>query len=369
MSDGRTLYVLRDGPPSVEAALLGGLLDRESARSDAAVCLLRPVSPWPALAGARVFTVPAGAGRRAFPPRSVVGMVADVASTLGVKVVHSLGAESQVVGGRAARRAGVASVWSQLGVASWKDLVSLSAALARSDVVLAYSGASERAQRRLPGGRRCRRLAPGVVLPGGDREERRWRAREACGVPQDALVAALAAPTSAQEAELEGFLRAVSSLCHAREQAHVILPPPVGVDRASLEATVAWTAPTLAKLGRAHIAPALPDAAAVVCDAADLAVFSAHGTGLPLALLQAMAAEAAVIAVDTPLVREFVEPGEHAVLVPAGDHEALATALLALGDDQTLRSTLAAAGAELARERHDAAVMAKEIDELYASLP
>jgi glycosyltransferase involved in cell wall biosynthesis len=207
-----------------------------------------------------------------------------------------------------------------------------------------------------------------VVLPTEDRVERRRRARDACGVPRDALVAALAAPACGPGTELEVFLRAASSLCNAREQAHVLLPPPGGVDHASLQATVAWTVPTLARNGRAHIAPAEPDAGAIVCDAADVAVFCPDSAALPLALLQAMAAGTAVIAADTPLVREFVEAGTHALLVPGADHEALATALLALGDDPVQRSTLAAAGAALVRERHDADLMAREIEELYASL-
>ena len=56
-----------------------------------------------------------------------------------------------------------------------------------------------------------------------------------------------------------------------------------------------------------------------------------------LAVIEGMAAGTAVVAADAGAVREIVEPGVTALLVPAGDHEALATALLALHDDPGAR--------------------------------
>jgi glycosyltransferase involved in cell wall biosynthesis len=109
--------------------------------------------------------------------------------------------------------------------------------------------------------------------------------------------------------------------------------------------------------GAAEIAAAYARATAVVMP-------STH-EGMPLVLLEAMAAGAPVVASPLP---EIVEVGRDAILTadPATPG-ALAKALAQLLDDANLRASLSAAAADRARDYAWPAVAAK-IDELYAEV-
>ena len=84
-----------------------------------------------------------------------------------------------------------------------------------------------------------------------------------------------------------------------------------------------------------------------------------------LAVVEGMAAGTAIVAADSGPVREVVRPGEAALLAPPGDHEVLATTLLALHDDPVARERLGAAGAEAARTRFDSHQMARRVEAIY----
>jgi glycosyltransferase involved in cell wall biosynthesis len=51
---------------------------------------------------------------------------------------------------------------------------------------------------------------------------------------------------------------------------------------------------------------------------------------------------------DIPVFREYLTPGRDALLVPAGDADALAGAMRSLVEDEALRDRLRAAGAQVA---------------------
>ncbi len=120
----------------------------------------------------------------------------------------------------------------------------------------------------------------------------------------------------------------------------------------------AWTA-TLAGNGpvehyRAEVASlgladriALPgwrDAAEVraLLAASDLFVLPSRLEGLPVAILEAMAGGAAVIATPVGAIADAIVDGETGLLVPPGDVAALADAIGRLLDDAALRARLAA---------------------------
>lgn len=67
---------------------------------------------------------------------------------------------------------------------------------------------------------------------------------------------------------------------------------------------------------------------------------------VPNKVWQAMAAARPVITADTPAVREVLQDEVSALLVPAGDADALAAALARLGADRALRARLGEAGHE-----------------------
>jgi glycosyltransferase involved in cell wall biosynthesis len=87
----------------------------------------------------------------------------------------------------------------------------------------------------------------------------------------------------------------------------------------------------------------------------------------PLKLFEYLAAGLAVVAGSLPGVRDVVGP-EHAVLVPPGDPEALATAVTALVRDEARRSRLGAAGRELVVARHTWDARATRIVDVLSEL-
>jgi glycosyltransferase involved in cell wall biosynthesis/GT2 family glycosyltransferase len=78
--------------------------------------------------------------------------------------------------------------------------------------------------------------------------------------------------------------------------------------------------------------------------ATDCFVFPSRWEGFGLSLLEAMAAGVPCIASDLPPVRGIVNDGEDALLVPPGDHEALATAMRRIMTDAPLRQRLSHGG-------------------------
>jgi hypothetical protein len=352
----RILYVVRRGPPSVDTHVLSGLLVAPGAAEQAVLCFLDSAPP-EVPDEIRVAELPATVVGRRGAPAAVVRAVGDVAAGLGVQLIHGIGAEAQLVAGPAARKARVASIWSQLGLGSWRDLRQLRAALTPAGAVLTYTGAGLAAQRRLPRGSRAQPVPLGVFMPEEPRRERCRRARSTLGIPQDAFVAARAGPVTQADASLAVFLEAGRTLCHARPMAHLLLPPaPRGHERAVIQA-IETSAGALRAAERIHETGAADNDLAIY-DAADVVAYDAAPDALPLGVLHAMAGGAAVVTADLPLVREWAEDRAEAVFVPPSDSETLALALLALADDPDQRETLALAGEARVRERADAGAMA-----------
>jgi glycosyltransferase involved in cell wall biosynthesis len=90
----------------------------------------------------------------------------------------------------------------------------------------------------------------------------------------------------------------------------------------------------------------------VLLGAADVLVLSSDWEGLPMAVLEAMAAGVSVVATEVDGVREIVEPGE-GILVPPGDASALSKALATLLFEPELRATMSEAAAVGVRRRYD----------------
>jgi glycosyltransferase involved in cell wall biosynthesis len=112
-----------------------------------------------------------------------------------------------------------------------------------------------------------------------------------------------------------------------------------------------------------------------VCDdvpglllAHQIAVLSTHYEGMPLALLEGMAAACAVIGSDVPGVREVLRDGENGWLVKPADPVALADRIEHLLAHPEVAGQTAAAARNLALQRHGLATMNLNYENLLLSL-
>lgn len=102
--------------------------------------------------------------------------------------------------------------------------------------------------------------------------------------------------------------------------------------------------------------------------ACDLVVLPSLYEGLPLALIEAMAAGKAVVATDIGGTRELVIDGETGLLVAPRDPGALATAITSVLGDPSLACRFAAAGRERAVSGFSAGAMVGAVSREYARI-
>jgi glycosyltransferase involved in cell wall biosynthesis len=98
---------------------------------------------------------------------------------------------------------------------------------------------------------------------------------------------------------------------------------------------------------------------------ADVFLLASRSEGLPLSVIEAMAAGLPVVASDVGGLRELVRDGETGTLVPPGDPAALANALRPLVADRELRRCFGSAGRERAKGLFDLSGFRRAHLELY----
>jgi glycosyltransferase involved in cell wall biosynthesis len=134
-----------------------------------------------------------------------------------------------------------------------------------------------------------------------------------------------------------------------------------GAEQAALESL----ARELGVAGRLHLLGLRDDVARWLA-AADLVVHPSRREELPLAVLEAMAAERAVVATRVGGIPDAVVDGETGALVAPGDPHALAEAVRALLGDAERRRTLGRAGRRRLEARFGADAMVDRYLALYA---
>jgi glycosyltransferase involved in cell wall biosynthesis len=100
----------------------------------------------------------------------------------------------------------------------------------------------------------------------------------------------------------------------------------------------------------------------------DVFVHPSRHDALPLALLEAMAAGLPCVTTDLPSIREHVDDGRHALLVPRDHPALLADAIDRLLVDRDLAQSLGLAATALVRDRFPSPPMAAAHEDLYERL-
>ena len=154
---------------------------------------------------------------------------------------------------------------------------------------------------------------------------------------------------------------AMAGRCRAACDARFILvgsPDPGHPDRVPLQQLEAWR-----EAGAVEWWGHRDDIPEVLAQAALLVLPSRYGEGVPQALIEAAAAGVPIVASDLPGCRAVVEEGLNGQLVPPGDVDGLAQAVLRMLGDAEVRAAMGAQGMRLARERFAVeAILARYVD-------
>ncbi len=137
--------------------------------------------------------------------------------------------------------------------------------------------------------------------------------------------------------------------------------------RGEEEQTLRALATELGVLDRVHLLGVRDDVPRLL-EAADVFTQPSREEGLPMAILESMAAGRAVVASGVGGIGEAVVDGQTGLLVPPADPQALASALRRVIDDPALRARLGTAGHARARDAFSAAAMTENYRTLYATL-
>jgi glycosyltransferase involved in cell wall biosynthesis len=93
-----------------------------------------------------------------------------------------------------------------------------------------------------------------------------------------------------------------------------------------------------------------------------------HAEGLPMAMLEAMAAGKAIVVSGVGGIPDAVEDQENGLMVQPGDAQGLATALARILGDEQERQRLGARARKTIEERFESGVVVKQISAVYKQL-
>lgn len=96
----------------------------------------------------------------------------------------------------------------------------------------------------------------------------------------------------------------------------------------------------------------------------DMLVLPSFAEGVPVVLMEAMAAAKPVVCTQVAGVSELVAHGESGLIVPPGDTDALAAAIIALAEDKDRRDRMGQMGREMVVANFDASKEARKLADL-----
>lgn len=164
------------------------------------------------------------------------------------------------------------------------------------------------------------------------------------------------------EKDLVTWLRAAALVANKFPQAHFVLVGE-GKDGGTLEQLKGLTS-ELGIAARTHF-PGYRSDLLPVYSAFDLFVLSSRREGLPNSILEAMALGLPVVTTDVAGAKELVVADQTGYLVPQGDAEGIARALIAIVENENLRKAMGAAGRERVEKEFSFSTRLRRIESLY----
>jgi glycosyltransferase involved in cell wall biosynthesis len=187
--------------------------------------------------------------------------------------------------------------------------------------------------------------------------EARMRARLALGLPQDALVVGSIGNFTPKK-DHRTLLEATAKARESYGELRLVL-----VGSGPLEHELREIARSLGLAEWVLFAGSRDDAAQLL-PAFDVFALSSRNEGLPIALLEAMAAGVPSVATSVGGVPEIITGGREGLLVPYGDADVLADALITMLSDPDFRNSAGAYAAQTSR-RFDITQAVHEIETVY----
>lgn len=200
-------------------------------------------------------------------------------------------------------------------------------------------------------------VVPRARITGAERAEARAR----LGLAADDLVVGIVARLSAQKAHHVLF-EAFAELSRAHPGARLVVVG--GGDR---EAELKSLATRLGIDSRVVFTGVRRDVPELL-PAFDVSCLSSVHEGVPMAVIESMAAGIPMVVTDCGALRDLVLDGRQGFVVPVGDVSALAARLIALADDPGLRERMGAAGYARVQERFRLDQTAQGYEDLLVSL-
>jgi glycosyltransferase involved in cell wall biosynthesis len=97
-------------------------------------------------------------------------------------------------------------------------------------------------------------------------------------------------------------------------------------------------------------------------------ILPSYAEGLPITMLEAMAAGLPIIATPVGAISEVISEGINGFLIEPGDYEALAKKILTLAQDEKLRQQMGDNNKEKIMNVYDESVVIKKLDNVYCQL-
>ncbi|MEO7040234.1 MAG: glycosyltransferase family 4 protein [Gemmatimonadaceae bacterium] len=311
------------------------------------------------LAGSRVEIIPLTVARRSYLREC--RLIRKLCADKHVSVVHTHGYRSDIVGGMAGRSEGLPIVTTVHGFTGGslknRTFEALQRrAFERFDAVVVVSQ-PQAAFLRASGVPETRTHIIANALAAHPNPVDRAAARLALGLAPEGLVAGWVGRVSIEKG-VDVFIDAIHAIGDRVIRATIVGDGP---ERSAQEARAESLAP-----GRFQWLGTVPDAARYFA-AFDVFVMSSRAEGLPMVLLEAMAARVPIVTTAVGGIPDLLSPAE-GVLVAADDPRALAAAIRATIDDPGAASERAQAGQQRQRSEYDVAPWAERYEELYRHL-